>query len=123
MSTVRYTYHKQDSRLPSQQPTRAGVYHDLGTAVFRARTMERLQFITVLLGFILILYSKVTSRAIWYRIGIGTLYCEIFIVCMLLFTKSHVLLSNKINTLKMDYLYELEGLKHTVNYSLVPAAL
>ena len=59
----------------------------LGTAVFRARTMERLQFITVLLGFILILYSKVTSRAIWYRIGIGTLYCEIFIVCMLLFHK------------------------------------
>lgn len=59
----------------------------LGAAIFRARTMERLQFITVLLGFIFILYSKVTSRAIWYRIGIGTLYCEIFIVCMLLFHK------------------------------------
>ncbi|MFY9139338.1 MAG: CDP-alcohol phosphatidyltransferase family protein [Thermacetogeniaceae bacterium] len=59
----------------------------LGTAVFRARTMERLQFVTVLLGFILILYSKVTSRAIWYRFGIGALYCEIFIVWMLLFQK------------------------------------
>jgi len=57
------------------------------TAVFRSRSMERLQFITVLLGFIFILYSKVTSRAIWCRIGIGTLYYEIFIVCMLLFQK------------------------------------
>jgi len=60
---------------------------NLGTAIFRARTMERLQFVTVLLGFIFILYSKVTSRAVWHRIGIGTLYCEIFIVCMLLFNK------------------------------------
>ena len=71
---------------PSSQQEQASTM-TLGTAVFRARTMERLQFITVLLGFILILYSKVTSRAIWYRIGIGTLYCEIFIVCMLLFQK------------------------------------
>lgn len=59
---------------------------DVGTNL-KTRTIERLQFITVLLGFIIILYSKMTSKTVWYRIGMGIIYCEIIIVFLLLFQR------------------------------------
>jgi hypothetical protein len=57
----------------------------MGAANFRSTTIERLQFVTVLLGFMLILFSKMTDRAIWHRIGLGSLYIEIVLVWLFLF--------------------------------------
>lgn len=57
----------------------------MGAANFRSTTIERLQFVTVLLGFMLIVLSKMTDRAIWHRIGLGSLYIEIVLVWLFLF--------------------------------------
>ncbi|HPU00929.1 MAG TPA: CDP-alcohol phosphatidyltransferase family protein [Bacillota bacterium] len=56
----------------------------MGAANFRPTTIARLQFVTVLLGFMLLLVSKVTGSAACRRLGLFSLYLEILLVWLLL---------------------------------------
>jgi len=56
----------------------------MGAANFRPTTIARLQFVTVLLGFMFLLLGKVTDTTACYRIGMVSLYLEILLVWLLL---------------------------------------
>lgn len=72
------------SRLISDSTGERALTIAMGAANFRPTTIARLQFVTVLLGFMLLLLSKVTGEIAWYHIGLTSLYLEILLVCLLL---------------------------------------
>lgn len=72
------------SRLSSSSSGERALNIAMGAANFRPTTVARLQFVTVLLGFMLLLLSRVTGRAGWRRLGLASLYLEIALAWLLL---------------------------------------
>jgi phosphatidylglycerophosphate synthase len=72
------------SRLSSSSTGERALTIAMGAANFRPTTIARLQFVTVLLGFMLLLLSKVTGSTACYRTGLVSLYLEILLVWLLL---------------------------------------
>lgn len=72
------------SRLSSNSMGEKALTIAMGAANFRPTTIARLQFVTVLLGFVLILLSKTTGKAAFYWIGLTSLGLEIILVWLLL---------------------------------------
>ncbi len=72
------------ARLSSSSSGERALNIAMGAANFRPTTIARLQFVTVLLGFMLLLLSKVTDKAGWHRLGLGSLYLEIVLAWLLL---------------------------------------
>ncbi len=72
------------SRLSSSSTGERALTIAMGAANFRPTTIARLQFVTVLLGFMLLLLSKVIGSTACYRTGLASLYLEILLVCLLL---------------------------------------
>lgn len=56
----------------------------MGAANFRPTTIARLQFVTVLLGFLLILLSRAARKKAFYWAGLGSLAFEIALAWLLL---------------------------------------
>lgn len=72
------------SRLGSNNIGERALTIAMGAANFRPTTIARLQFVTVLLGFMLILLSKTTGKIAFYWIGLTCLGLEIILVWLLL---------------------------------------
>lgn len=72
------------SRLNSSSSGERALNIAMGAANFRPTTIARLQFVTVLLGFMLLLLGKVTGKAGWRRLGLSSLYLEIVLAWLLL---------------------------------------
>ena len=72
------------SRLSSSSSGERVLTIAMGAANFRPTTIARLQFVTVLLGFMLLLFSKVAGSSACRRIGLFSLYLEILLVWLLL---------------------------------------
>lgn len=72
------------SRLSSSSAGERALAIAMGAANFRPTTFARLQFITVLLGFMMLLLSKATAKAAWRRLGLASLSLEILLAWVLL---------------------------------------
>lgn len=72
------------ARLRSESSGERALAIAMGAANFRPTTFARLQFVTVLLGFMLLLLSKATGGAAWGRLGLASLYLEILLAWALL---------------------------------------
>lgn len=72
------------SRLSSSNMGERALTIAMGAANFRPTTVARLQFVAVLLGFMLILLSRTTRKAVFYWIGLSSLILEISLACLLL---------------------------------------
>lgn len=72
------------ARLNSNNMGEKALTIAMGAANFRPTTMARLQFVTVLLGFMLILLSRTTKKAVLYWSGLTSLVLEIILAWLLL---------------------------------------
>lgn len=72
------------SRLSSGCAGERALNIAMGAANFRPTTVSRLQFVAVLLGFMLLLFSKASKKAVWRHLGLACLYLEILLAWLLL---------------------------------------